>query len=327
MKRTLYLLIFLSAILTSCNQTKVQRFAGEALGTYYAITYVGSPNDGLQHQVDSILAKVSAEFSIFDSASIVSRINRNEDVELPKDFSALTNKALEISRNTGGAFDITVGPLVNLWGFGKEEPTEVTQQVLDSVREFVGYQKITVGEDGRIVKSDNRIELNFNAIAKGEAVDRVARFLVEAGYKNCLVDIGGEVRCEGKKVGNQKWVVGVQIPTETKEGMIESDYPFELSGKSVATSGNYRNYKEVDGLRYNHITDPRSGECRSTNLMSVSVIADECAVADAYATAFMVMGIQESLEFLKSHKEISAHFIYYEKGRYQYIQTPNFPKK
>ena len=295
-------------------------------GTYFAVTYIGEENPDLPKQVDSILQNINKLYSIFDSTSLVSKLNRNEPVVPSPAFAAMVRDALDISKNTGGAFDITVGPLVNLWGFGNENGGTVSQEAIDSVRQFVGYSKIHVDNNGGIAKDDSRIRLDFNAIAKGKAVDDVADFLVRSGYDDCLVDIGGEVRCEGTKPGRKAWRVGIQIPTETRDGLEEADYIFEMTGRAVATSGNYRNYKEIDSQRYCHITDPRSGDSRSSNLLSVTVIADQCAVADAYATAFMVMGVKEAMEFLKSRPELAAHFVYYEDGGYKYVQSGNFPK-
>ena len=296
-------------------------------GTYFAVTYIGEENPDLPKQVDSILQNINKLYSIFDSTSLVSKLNRNEPVVPSPAFAAMVRDALDISKNTGGAFDITVGPLVNLWGFGNEKENTVSQEAIDSVRQFVGYSKIHVDDNGGIAKDDSRIRLDFNAIAKGKAVDDVADFLVRSGYDDCLVDIGGEVRCEGTKPGRKAWRVGIQIPTETRDGLEEADYIFEMTGRAVATSGNYRNYKEIDSQRYCHITDPRSGDSRSSNLLSVTVIADQCAVADAYATAFMVMGVKEAMEFLKSRPELAAHFVYYEDGGYRYQQSGNFPKQ
>lgn len=296
-------------------------------GTYFAVTYIGEENPDLPKQVDSILQNINKLYSIFDCTSLVSKLNRNEPVVPSPAFAAMVRDALDISKNTDGAFDITVGPLVNLWGFGNEKENTVSQEAIDSVRQFVGYAKILVADDGSVTKDDKRIKLDFNAIAKGKAVDDVADFLVGSGYANCLVNIGGEVRCEGTKPGRKAWRVGIQIPTETRDGLEEADYIFEMTGRAVATSGNYRNYKEIDGQRYCHITDPRSGDSRSSNLLSVTVIADQCAVADAYATAFMVMGLDETMKFLESHPELAAHFVYYEDGGYHYKQSGNFPKQ
>ena len=311
----------------SCKKNEVHQFGGAVFGTYFAVTYIGEENPELPRQVDSILQNINKLYSIFDSTSLVSKLNRNEPVVATAAFAAMVRNALVISKNTSGAFDITVGPLVNLQGFGNEKEFFVSQEAIDSVRQFVGYSKIHVADNGRITKDDNRIKLDFNAIAKGKAVDEVTEFLVGRGYADCLVDIGGEVRCEGTKPGGKAWRVGIQIPTETRDGLKEADYIFEMTGRAVATSGNYRNYKEIDDQRYCHIIDPRSGDSRSSNLLSVTVIADQCAVADAYATAFMVMGVDEAMKFLKSHPELAAHFIYYENGGYQYKQSGNFPKQ
>ncbi len=327
MKRIYWLLVACCLLFFSCKKNEVHQFGGAVFGTYFAVTYIGEENPDLPKQVDSILQNINKLYSIFDCTSLVSKLNRNEPVVPSPAFAAMVRDALDISKNTDGAFDITVGPLVNLWGFGNEKENTVSQEAIDSVRQFVGYAKILVADDGSVTKDDKRIKLDFNAIAKGKAVDDVADFLVGSGYANCLVNIGGEVRCEGTKPGRKAWRVGIQIPTETRDGLEEADYIFEMTGRAVATSGNYRNYKEIDGQRYCHITDPRSGDSRSSNLLSVTVIADQCAVADAYATAFMVMGLDETMKFLESHPELAAHFVYYEDGGYHYKQSGNFPKQ
>lgn len=326
MKRIPWLLVAVILLFSSCKKKEVNQFGGEVFGTYFAVNYVGEADPDLPRQVDSILQNINLLYSIFDTASLVSKLNRNEPVVPTSDFAAMVEKSLRVSQETNGAFDITVGPLVNLWGFGNEKADTVSQAAIDSVRQFVGYQKIRIC-DGTVIKGDSRIKLDFNAIAKGKAVDDVAEFLVRNGYKNCLVDIGGEVRTEGTKPGGKAWRVGIQIPTDTKDGMVEADYIFEMTGKSVATSGNYRNYKEINGERYNHIADPRTGVCRSSNLLSVTVIADDCATADAYATAFMVMGLDEAMAFLNKHPELAGHLVYYENGSYRYKQSGNFPKQ
>ena len=326
MKKFQWLFLACIILFSSCKKNELHQYAGEVFGTYFSITYIGEDNPNLPKQVDSIFQSINKLYSIFDTTSLVSKLNRNEPVVPTADFATMVEKALRVSEETNGAFDITVGPLVNLWGFGNEKADTVSPAAIDSVRQFVGYRKIQC-EYGTIVKEDRRIKLDFNAIAKGKAVDDVAEFLVRNGYKNCLVDIGGEVRAEGTKPGGKTWRVGIQIPTDTKDGIVETDYIFEMTDKSVATSGNYRNYKEINGERYNHIADPRTGVCRSSNLLSVTVIANDCATADAYATAFMVMGRDEAMKFLESHPELAGHFVYYENGGYRYVQSKNFPKK
>ena len=325
MKKFLWLFLACIVLFSSCKKNEVHRYAGEVFGTYFSITYIGEENPDLPKQVDSIFQNINQLYSIFDTASLVSKLNRNEPVVPTADFTAMVEKALRVSKETDGAFDITVGPLVNLWGFGNEKADTVSQAAVDSVRQFVGYAKLRL-DSGMVIKEDSRIKLDFNAIAKGKAVDDVAEFLVRNGYTNCLVDIGGEVRAEGTKPHGKAWRVGIQVPTDTKDGVVEADYIFEMTGKSIATSGNYRNYKEINGERYNHIADPRRGVCRSSNLLSVTVIASDCATADAYATAFMVMGLDEAMKSLEKHPELAGHFVYYENGGYRYQQSGNFPK-
>ncbi len=310
----------------SCQKTSIQQFTKIAFGTYYSITYIGEENEQLPSKVDSVLATINQNFSIFDTTSLVSRINRNEQSSLNSDFVYLFNLSKQISEKTNGAFDITAGPLVNMWGFGKNgEQVPPKKGQIDSLLTFVGFHKVRI-ENNQLLKEDARIALDFNAIAKGYAVDKISKLLADAGYSNYIVDIGGEVVSRGNKGKNISWRVGIQIPTESKDGIIESDYTFELGDRAIATSGNYRNYKEENGIRYSHIINPQTGYSEKSSLLSVSVIANDCATADAYATAFMVLGIEKSMQILSQNSTIAAHFIYYENGNFRYKQTVNFPK-
>lgn len=308
-----------------CQQIEKVNFKGMALGTYYSISYMGKEDPTLNHRVDSLIKSFETMASIFDSNSLVSRINTNQEVKLTNDFVSIFNISQEVSMLTNGAFDITVGPLVNAWGFGKEKQADINTIPIDSLKEFVGYQKVTL-KNNSIVKADPRIQLNFNAVAKGYLVDIVAAYIVEYGYSNCLVEIGGEVVSKGDKNG-KPWQVGIQIPTTTANGEEITDYRFSLSNSAVATSGNYRRYREENGQRYTHIVNPKTGQTEKNNLLSVTVLAESCAYADALATAFMVMGKDATLEFLKSHPEYAAYLIYDENGSYKHIQTSNFPKR
>ena len=313
-------LILLSLWLVSCRQQPEQHIEGTAFGTLYHITYMGGRSDLLPRQVDSVLKEVDRSFSIFDTASVISRVNRNEEACPDGDFLTVLRAALEISEQTGGAFDCTCQPLVELWGFGRgNKKTVVPQEQVDSVKQFVGYRLVSI-EDGRVVKADPRVQLNFNAIAKGFAADRVARFLKEQGYADCIVEIGGEVVARGAKNG-RPWRVGVQVPTDTPDGPAESSESFDLQDRAVATSGNYRNYFERDGARYTHILDPVTGRPEQTGLLSVSVIAPDCLTADAYATAFMVLGMEASRRILDNHPELEAWFISDDQGRYRIVKT------
>ena len=281
-------------------------------GTTYSITCVTNPDDKrpLPHaQIDSLLAELSHTFSIFDTNSLIYRWNKGEYVPLNEDFLNVLRLSKTISANTDGAFDCTVQPLVQLWGFGKDGVRHtVGDDTLTTVREFVGFQLVDLKGDS-ILRKDPRVQLNFNAVAKGYAVDRVAEWLVENGYADCLVEIGGEVAARGNKNG-KPWKVGIQRPTETADGDKESFESLPLPDhRAVATSGNYRNYFEEGGVRYTHILDPRTGQPERTNLLSVTVLAPDCATADAYATAFMVLGHEKSAQIVKQHPELEAWFI------------------
>jgi thiamine biosynthesis lipoprotein len=189
--------------------------------------------------------------------------------------------------------------------------------------QFVGYHKIKL-QNNFVIKDDPRIQLNFNAIAKGFAVDKVAQFMVSQGYANCIVDIGGEVVAIGTKDG-QQWQVGIQTPTTDASGAIDSQYAFPMKNKAVATSGNYRNYIEKEGKRFSHIISPKTGNPEKSSLLSVSVIAKDCVTADAYATAFMVLGMEKSLEIVKKNPSLAVYFIYDKNGKFEVKKSPNFP--
>lgn len=316
-KKTVYFLL-LSCLFISCSEMQIQRFEGSAFGTYYAVTYKGKMNPTLQPAVDSIINEINNTFSVFNNQSIVSRINNNQEVELNDDFIAVFQKAYQVGNETDGALEMTIGPLVNLWGFGKQKVQNhnVDSLELDSVRQYVGYDKVKI-VDGKLLKDDPRIELNFNALAKGYAVDKIADYLVMKGYENVLVDIGGEIVAKGKKYQDQEWNIGLQTPTITRDGEMRSEQSFHLCDRAVATSGNYRNYFEENGQRFTHIINPKTACPERSNLLSVTVITSDCMTADAYATAFMVMGKEKTIQFLKSHPEISVFFVTGENGKFK----------
>lgn len=326
MKRLFFILIAISLSFTACQQVHQVNINGMAIGTYYSITYIGAVDNTLKHDIDSILGDISSTFSIFDSTSVISKINRNEYTPLPEDFITVFNKAQNINKLTNGAFEPTIGPLINLWGFGKDSITQLPDSsAIDSTKLLVGMDKIHLIDD-TIYKDDKQIKLDFNAIAKGFAVDKIAQHLLNKGLKNFIIDIGGEIRCNGMKNKLKQWQIGIQIPTDTQDDLIESDYTFQMQNKGIATSGNYRNYKEENGIRYSHIINPVTGRPEKSSLLSVTVIADDCTTADAFATAFMVLDLEKSKKILQNLPTIAAHFIYFSDGKYQYYQTSNFPK-
>jgi len=314
MKHRLITIILLLTLMTSCHFGEKSRkhIEGQAFGTTYSVTCATGTGDKrpLPHaQIDSLLAELSHTFSIFDTTSLIYRWNKGEEVEPNDDFLHVLRLSKTVSAATDGAFDCTVQPLVQLWGFGKDGVRHtVGDDTLAAVRAFVSFQLVDLQGDS-IVRKDPRVQLNFNAVAKGYAVDRVADWLVEHGYPDCLVEIGGEVAARGSKSG-KPWKVGIQVPTQTADGARESFESLPLPDhRAVATSGNYRNYFEEDGVRYTHILDPRTGQPERTNLLSVTVVAPDCATADAYATAFMVLGHEKSAQIVRQHPELEAWFI------------------
>ena len=322
--KNLILYFILASCFLACQPTVQQHhLEGFAQGTYYNIRYYDNPNRNLQPQIDSLLDAFNKTASIFDPTSIISRINRNEDVVLNEDFIKIFNIAMEVSQNTNGAFDITVGQLVNAWGFGAEQRQTMNQATIDSLLTCVGYSKVSL-KDGKIIKEYLCIKLNFNAIAKGYSVDLVGLFFDDLGIENYLIDIGGEVLAKGNKQGNP-WSVGIEQPSNEKKSdrILLTSLPLE--NMSLATSGSYRKYFEQDGQRYSHTISPQTGRPAQNTLVSVTVLHPHAVYADAYATAFMVMGLEKSLAFLEKHPELQAFFIY-EKDGLQTYATEKFEK-
>ena len=305
------LLLGLCVFLFSCSKPAITLISGIGLGTYYHITIVDR-NNIIPYQIDSIITELSNTASIFNPNSLVSRINRNETDTLNSILKHILEISLQVCEETDGAFDFTVGALVNLWGFGNDTHNIgmlCTASQIEIALETVGFKKVRI-EENKIIKENLNTQLNFNAIAKGYCVDIVADFLKGKGLINFVVDIGGELCVAGKRSHNKKWSVGIQKPTENKDDEIATEEVMELQDISVATSGNYRNYIEKNGKRYGHTINPHTGYPETNDLLSVTVMASTCALADAYATALMVMGKQKAKEFVKENTEIEAFFYY-----------------
>lgn len=326
MNRLFILSSFVLLLSVSCiRPPEPIKFSGETQGTYYSIIYYDSQQRDLQDEVDSILHDFDMSVSLWVPNSIISKINRNEpDVAPDKYFIDNFNLSEEVAANTNGAFDLTVGTLVRAWGFGFDEKKHENSQIIDSILQFTGYQKVHL-EDGKVVKDDKRTTFDFNAIAQGYSVDVIGNFLDSRGIQNWLVDIGGEVRGKGNKPDGSFWRVGIEKPAQHKDDPRDLKAVIELENKSVATSGNYRKFYIENGIRYSHTIDPKTGRPVQHSLLSASVMADSTAVADAYATSFMVMGLEKSIAFLKDHKNLEAFFIYSDKeGNYQIYATDGF---
>jgi thiamine biosynthesis lipoprotein len=286
------------------------KFRGEAQGTYYAVTYYDEQGRNLQPSIDSILKSFDQTASLWVEQSLLSRINRNDSTAtLNEDFIAIFETAMEVGRLSGGAFDITVGPLVRAWGFGPDGPQAIDTTRIDSLLAYVGADKVMLRGD-TLVKSSPGVMIDLNAIAQGYAVDMLGQYLEAKGIGNYIIDIGGEVLAKGTKPGGELWKIGIEKPADSagSERVIES--VLQITGKAMATSGNYRKYYERGGVRYSHTIDPRTGYPVEHSMLSASVIADNCCLADAWATAFMVMGKEETMKFAAKNKFLDVYLIY-----------------
>ncbi|MBE6274216.1 MAG: FAD:protein FMN transferase [Bacteroides sp.] len=319
------LLLIVGTIVILKKQPPFRTNEGMVFGTIYKITY--QHNDDLQNEIKAAMMEVDNSLSPYNPNSIITRINHNEDTVLNEHFLHVFNLAQQISAETEGAFDITVAPLVNAWGFGFKHSIDIDPNVIDSLRQFVGYQKIKL-EDGKIVKEDARTMLDCSAIAKGYGVDRVARLLDQKGVQHYMVDIGGEVVLKGKNPRMKTWRIGINKPVEDSLSVNqELQTILEVSDVGMATSGNYRKFYYKDGKRYAHTIDPRVGTPVQHNILSATVIAKDCTTADAYATAFMVMGLEEAKAFCEAHPELHAYFICDGEGdSYEIFATPGMEK-
>ena len=295
-------------IIRSNRNAPYQHNQGFIFGTVYNITYQYSKD--LSREIVDSLNSVDASLSPFNDASIISQVNNNMNVKADRMFHDVFLMAMNVSKATDGAFDITVAPLVNAWGFGFRKGKNVTQATIDSLKQFVGYDKVLLYGD-RITKQDPRTMLDCSAIAKGYGCDVVARLLSSKGIDNYMVEIGGEVVAKGISDRQQPWRIGVAKPTDDTLN-VSNDFQtvLELKDKCLATSGNYRNFYYKDGRKYAHTIDPKTGYPVQHNLLSATVIAPTCAEADAYATSFMVMGLEKTKAFLRRNPQLKAYLIY-----------------
>jgi thiamine biosynthesis lipoprotein len=298
-------------LLTACAPRSGDYYTidGFTMGTTFHIVYEGASPAAVQAGIDSLLAQIDNSLSVYNPQSVISKVNRNEAVEADSFFIVVFRRSYEIYLATDGALDISASPLFNAWGFGFTERETMTQAKVDSLKQFTGMHRVRL-EGARVMKDDPRVTLNANAIAKGFGVDVVAGFLEQAGYSNYLVEIGGEVRCKGKNSAGKAWAIGVDKPADGNMFPGEQlQTVLHLTDKALATSGNYRQYYEENGKKYAHTINPATGYPVSHNLLSATVIAPDCMTADAYATAFMVVGADAAQQLLDAHPELEAHFI------------------
>jgi thiamine biosynthesis lipoprotein len=312
-------------IIRQQQATPYQKNSGLIFGTTYNITY--QHGDDLHKEILDKLKEVDATLSMFNEKSVIARVNSNQRPELTPMFMEVFQEAQKISEETNGAFDITVGPLVNAWGFGFKNEQMPDKHAVDSLMALVGYKKVKT--DGKkIIKKDPRITLDCSAIAKGYGVDVVARLLDEEGVKNYLVEIGGEVVTKGISEKRLPWKIGVTKPTDDPlmDGN-ELQTVLNVTDKAMATSGNYRNFYYKGKRKYAHTIDPKTGYPVQHSILSATVLTNCCMKADAYATAFMVMGLEKAKKVLEKHPELMVYFIYDNNGQNAVWYSPSLKEK
>ncbi len=304
--------------------------SGGALGTTYHITYISDKQLDYQPEIDSVFAAINHSMSTYIQNSDISRINDGDStVVVDQMFRDVFELSKQVHDSTDGYFDPTVGVLVDAWGFGPGKQIELDSAKVDSLLDYVGFEKVGITDDNRITKSDYRIRFDFNAIAKGYAIDRLAAMLDAKGIANYLVEVGGEIVAKGKNIMKEKsWVVGIDNP----EGKDRSKpiVLLSLENEALASSGNYRKFRidSISGKKYVHTVNPKTGYTKNSNVLGSSVIASNCAKADAYATAFMAMDLDESIALLVREKDMEAFIVYLDAdGNIEEFITDGFKKR
>lgn len=301
---------------------------GETQGTTYSVTYQQPQGKDLQKKIETRLHQFDLSLSNYVPQSIISRINRNDTtVRTDEDFELMFKVAKDVSEHTNGAFDITVGPLVKAWGFGFGNSDHTKIPNVKDILPIIGFHKVRI-ENHKLIKNNPRILVDANALAQGQSSDIIGKLLENNGCKNYMIEIGGEVVCKGLNAEGKKWRIGIDKPiddsTNTKN---EIQTIVSISNIAITTSGNYRKFYYLKGKKYAHEIDPRTGYPVVHNLLSATVIAPTCIQADAYATAFMVMGVDSSLQICKSIPNMDCYLIYTDKnGKNQVVYTEGFKR-
>ncbi|HOK50732.1 MAG TPA: FAD:protein FMN transferase [Bacteroidales bacterium] len=304
------------------------KISGFTQGTTYHITYQNTVHRSLQQEVEQRLQLIDQIFSTYNPQSLVSRINNSAvPVTIVPMMEQLLKKCFEVNHETQGAFDITVGPLVEAWGFGKSQQTQPLARQVDSLLKIVGMEKIHL-KKRVLTKADSRIKLDFNAIAQGYTVDFLSQYFDSLGITNYLIEVGGELYAKGVNASGQPWRIGVEAPVDNNQLQGEQIQKIiVVTNKAVSTSGNYRRFYVRDGVKYAHTINPHTGYPARNTLLSVTIVAPNCTDADAYATACMVMGLEKAIQFVKSKPQLAAYFIFGKLGNeYGEYTTDNFKK-
>lgn len=318
--KVISVLFILMALVSSCKRETYKQVQGIVWNTSYHITY--ECDRDLSDSIIAELKKVELSVSAFSPVSVVTKINRNEEYETDTIFREVYYKSREVWKETDGAFDPTLAPLINAYGFGYEEKDYPSDKAIDSILLYVGIDKTAL--QGNVLKKEfEKTEFNFSAIAKGYGCDRVGRMFKRNGIKNFMIEIGGEVVLSGNNPSGKKWNISIDKPVFSSTTEIhDSQMVIAVTDCGMATSGNYRNYKEVDGKRIAHTLDRFTGRPVMNDLLSVTIIAPTCMEADAYATACMSMGSVKAKK-LVGNKKLAAMFVLSDGSIYT---SPAFPK-
>ena len=310
-----FILFLLAAVMLGCNSkpklVKNQNF-GPALGTTYSIIYISNQELNFQREIDSVFDAVNKSMSTYISDSDISKINDGDlTVIVDQMFKEVFDISTKIYKASDGYFDPTIGVLSNAWGFGPREQIYLDSTKVDSLLKYVGWDKVKLNSDGSIQKQSPNIRFDFNAVAKGYAIDRLGFMLETKGVQNYLVEVGGEVLAKGKNnISEKEWTVGIDNPKNFMNR--GSAAIIHLNNKALASSGNYRKFR-IDpetGAKYVHTINPKTGFTKNSKVLAANVVANNCAIADAYATAFMAMEIEESKKLLSSSTNLEAFIIY-----------------
>jgi len=319
-----------SVVLLACStepEIVLVQNHGPAQGSTYNISYITSPGIDYRKQIDSILFEIDKSMSLWDKQSTISKLNRGEKVKPDKLFAKVFVKSKQISRETLGAFDISVAPLVSYWGFGPQEHSKFDSARVDSIRNFVGFRKlVNVLDSNRLPKG---MKVDMNAIAQGFTVDVIAEFLYKKGITNFLVEVGGELRTSGRNAEGKIWTIGIDKPQENLDAANRFQVILALDSMALATSGNYRKFwvDENTGMKYVHTINPKTGYPVKSRLLSATIIADNAMEADAWATVCMVVGLEEAIKLINENRSLLAYFVYSDiEGNWEVWQSPELAK-
>jgi thiamine biosynthesis lipoprotein len=329
--RRILLVIGIWTLVAGCQQDaeKVQHaISGPAQGSTFMISYLGGPQEYYQSQIDSILVFFDQSMSTWVPSSTISKLNAGDTLSVEQAFQTVLDKSIEIYNLTNGAFNVTVGPLVRAWGFGATSPISPDSAQVDSLLKLVGMQHIQMDSLGRLFL-ENGTRIDFNAIAQGYTVDVIAEFLEGKGVHDYMVEVGGELRTKGVNVNGRIWTIGIDKPQESIDEENRFQVIVQLKDKGLATSGNYRKFyiDEASGQRISHTISPKTGYPAKNNLLSATVVADQAMDADAYATAFMVMGIDGTKSFIGRNPQLGleVYLVYADyKNEWETWMTPGF---